>query len=296
MAKLRSNHQSGKNSSGMMVRVGLFSAIIGGLFVLFNQFVGGDGSTWMDDSTKENSEYFLPANSKGKIIDNKYYTLSYVEEYEQAEWVAYKLTEEELKKPFLARIDDFRPDPRVKSASATPDDYRNSGYDRGHLVPVADRAFSKEAMSETFYMSNISPQARNFNGGIWRELEEQTRYWARKNKELYVVSGPILTLEPKGTIGENEVAVPAAYFKVLLDIQEPQVKGIGFVLPNEVSYDPLFKYAVSIDDVEELTGLDFFNDFIPEDVEAEVEAEANIDLWPFSKKKFQERVDKWNNY
>jgi endonuclease G len=294
MAKLRTNHRpSGKQSSGMIVRVGLFGGIIAALFYVFNLFTGQEGS--VQDAPKDpDAAYYIPTSTTGTIIQHQYYTLSYAEAYEQAEWVAYKLTKKELSEPWLARNDDFRPDPNVPSGSATPQDYRNSGYDRGHLVPVADRAFNEAAMSETFYMSNMSPQARNFNGGIWRELEEQARYWAKRNNELYVVSGPVLTLEPKSYIGENKVAVPAAFFKVLLDIHEPQTKGIGFVIPNEVSYDPLFDYAVSIDDVEELTGLDFFGDLIPAELEEEVEADVNIDLWPFSKKKFEKRIEKWN--
>lgn len=291
MAKFRTNHgDGGKNSSGMIVRVGLFGAILGGLFFLFNQFTGGDSS---GDSQEDQETYYLPTSS-GQIIHHQYYSLSYLEEHEQAEWVAYRLTKDELEQPWLARMDDFKEDPNIRSGSASPEDYKHSGYDRGHLVPVADRSFNEAAMSETFYMSNISPQSRNFNGGIWRELEEQTRYWAKRNGELYVISGPVLKLEEKSRIGDNEVSVPSAFFKVLLDLQEPQVKGIGFVIPNEVSYEPLFDYALSIDDVEEISGLDFFGELIPEDLEKEIEGNVNIDLWPFSKSKYEKRIEKWN--
>ena len=291
MAKFRTNHgDGGKNSSGMIVRVGLFGAILGGLFFLFNQFTGGDSS---GDSQEDQEIYYLPTSS-GQIIHHQYYSLSYLEEHEQAEWVAYRLTKNELEQPWLARMDDFKEDPNIRSGSASPEDYKHSGYDRGHLVPVADRSFNEAAMSETFYMSNISPQSRNFNGGIWRELEEQTRYWAKRNGELYVISGPVLKLEEKSRIGDNEVSVPSAFFKILLDLQEPQVKGIGFVIPNEVSYKPLFDYALSIDDVEEISGLDFFGELIPEDLEKEIEGNVNIDLWPFSKSKYEKRIEKWN--
>ena len=291
MAKFRTNHgDGGKNSSGMIVRVGLFGAILGGLFFLFNQFTAGDSS---DSSNEDQETYYLPTSS-GQIVHHQYYSLSYSEEHEQAEWVAYRLTKEELEQPWLARMDDFKKDPSIRSGSASPEDYKHSGYDRGHLVPVADRSFNEAAMSETFYMSNISPQSRNFNGGIWRELEEQTRYWAKRNGELYVISGPILKLEEKSRIGGNDVSVPSAFFKVLLDLQEPQIKGIGFVIPNEVSYEPLFDYALSIDDVEEISGLDFFGELIPEDLEKEVESNANIDFWPFSKSKYEKRIEKWN--
>jgi endonuclease G len=144
-------------------------------------------------------------------------------------------------------------------------------------------------------MSNISPQSRNFNQGIWRELEELTRDWAKKYKRLYIVSGPVLSVEPKGYIGkENEVAVPTAYYKVILDLDEPEQKAIAFILDNEVNYDPLYKFATTIDEVEDLTGINFFADFMPSELEQELEGNVNIDLWPFSKKKFEERVDNWN--
>ena len=303
MAKFRMNHESkGKGSSGsMIVRVGLFSAIIGGLFMLFNKFTGntssdpGTGEADTGTVTVVEKHDYLPPSTTGAVIHHQYYSLSYSEEHEQAEWVAYRLSGKELKQPWVERVDNFRPDPQVKSGSATPNDYRNSGYSRGHLLPAADRAFSEEAMDETFFMSNISPQSSNFNKGIWRELEELARAWAKRNGELYVITGPVLTLEPKGKIGDNEVSVPAAYYKVLLDAEEPQVKGIGFIIPNEVSFEPLYKFAVTIDKVEEVTGLDFFGELLPASVEQEVEGDLNIDLWEFNKSKFQERIEKWNN-
>jgi endonuclease G len=150
-------------------------------------------------------------------------------------------------------------------------------------------------MDETFLMSNISPQARNFNQGIWRELEELTRDWAKKYKRLYVVTGPVLAQKPKGYIGrENEVAIPAAYYKVLLDLDEPEQKAIAFLIPNEVSYDPLFTFATSVDEVERVTGIDFFVNFMPATLEAELEGAFNPDLWYFSKQKYDTRVNKWN--
>lgn len=298
MAKFRRNHETrGKAASGsMIVRVGLFSAIVGGLFVLFNKFTGTQASyPETEEAAGPGSLAYLPESTSGAIIHHQYYSLSYSEEHEQAEWVAYRLTREELNQPWSERVDNFRPDPKVRSGSATPDDYRRSGYNRGHLVPAADRAFSEQALDETFFMSNISPQAANFNKGIWRELEELARSWAKSNGELYIVSGPVLSMAPKGVIGENEVSVPAAYFKVLLDAKEPQVKGIGFVIPNEVSFEPLYKFAQPIDQVEAATGIDFFGGILAPGLEEEVESNLNIDFWEFSKSKFQERIEKWNN-
>ena len=298
MAKFRTNHskQTRGTSSNMVARVGLFGAIIGGLFFLFNQFMGSGGAEVITDHDNANyaDEYFLPTSTTGAVVHHKKYSLSYHEEYEQAEWVAHILTREELNMEWGERNDNFRPDPQIKTGSADLGDYRGSGYDRGHLVPAADMAYNAEAMDETFFLSNISPQSRNFNKGIWRELEELTRNWAKKYKKLYVVTGPVLTEEPKGYIGGNEVAIPTAFFKVLLDISEPELKGIAFVIPNEVSYEPLFKYATSIDKVEELTGIDFFPELISEELAAELEGNFNIDLWEFSKRKYDLRIEKWN--
>jgi endonuclease G len=298
MAKFRSNHsKEGRKAGGTTaVRVGIFGAIIAGLVLVFNQFMGksSPSSGGGTDSTDFADAYFLPTGSDGQVIQHNTYTISYNEDHEQAEWVAYVLTKTELDKEWVNRPDNFRPDPKVETGSSTTDDYYRSGYDRGHLIPAADRAYSEAAIGETFLMSNISPQAHSFNGGIWRELEELTRSWAKKYKKLYVVTGPVLSMPPKGAIGDNEVTVPAAYYKVLLDISEPELKGIAFVMPNEISYEPVFKYATSIDEIERLTGFDFFSDLLDDELEEELESNHNIDLWQFNKSKFERRINTWN--
>jgi endonuclease G len=278
----------------MIVKTGLFGALLAGLYFVFDYFTGNTNTAEVTNTdTYQAEEYFLPS-STGQVIEYRDYVLSYDEEAEQAEWVAYILTKENLEKPWNKRSDNFMPDSRVKTGSSTPDDYRNSGYDRGHLVPAADMAYDPEAQEETFLMSNISPQARNFNKGIWRELEELTRNWAKKFEQLYVVTGPVLSETPKGYIGENEVAVPTAYFKVLLDLTEPEKKAIAFIVPNQVSFEPLYDYVASVDQVEALTGIDFFPELMPDELEKELEAAYNIDLWEFSKQKYEQRIEQWN--
>lgn len=292
MAKLRTNHnKASKASSGNIVKVGIFGALLGGLFFVFNLFSGGDA---LQPLPEEGTRYYLPANGRGEVIHHRTYSLSYVEAHEQAEWVAYRLTRDEVKGPWVDRTDDFRPDDKVSTRSADPADYRGSGYDRGHLLPAADRAYSTEAMSETFLMSNISPQARHFNGGVWRELEEMTREWAQESGTLYIVTGPLLDMQPKGKIGNNEVTIPGGFYKVILDLEEPLLRGIGFVMPNTITYEPLYTFAASIDEVERMTGLDFFAGLMPEEVEAEIEANGDVDLWKFSKEKYRKRTEEWN--
>jgi len=299
MAQFRTNHSQSGSATGTVVRVGLFAAILSAMFYVFSLFSGKSITDAPDAPVADNrptSELpdFLPRSSTRQIIDHQYFWLSYDEEHEQAEWTAHVLTKEQLEMPWVERQGDFRPDNKVKTGSATPNDYRNSGYDRGHLVPAADMAHSAEAMRATFVMSNMSPQARNFNNGIWRELEELTRNWAKRSGKLYVVTGPVLSMTPKGTIGENGVSIPAAFFKVLLDAESAHPKAIAFIIPNEISFDPLTKYVVSVDEVEKLTGLDFFPDLLNEADEKQLESRFNVDLWEFSKQKFQQRVNGWN--
>ncbi len=300
MAKLRRNHESRGTAAngGTIAKVGIFGAIIAALVWAFGAFGGGDGHP--TDSNQRidyaGEAYYLPAGTRGEVIDHTGFQLSYDEEWEQAEWVAYILERENLEQPWGDRPDDFRSDPAVSSGSATDNDYRGSGYDRGHLAPFADFAYDDALGRETFYLSNISPMARQFNQGVWRELEELTRDWARKFQRLYVVTGPVMTEDPKGTIGRtNKIAVPAAYYKVLLDLDDPERKAIGFVIPNEISFDPLPRYAMSVDAVEAITGIDFWSELMPQELEQRLESSGNPDLWPFSKKKYDTRINNWNN-
>lgn len=298
MAKLRRNHAGkGRSASGKSIgRVGIFGVLLVLLIYFFGAYNTGYSTGADAGIDYAGSDYFLPSPSGGEIIRHQGFTLSYNEEWEQAEWVAYILERDHLNQKWTKRKNDFRTDPAVATGSAEDYDYRGSGYDRGHLAPFADFAWNADLARETFYLSNISPQARQFNQGIWRELEELTRDWAKKFKRLYVVSGPVMTQGPKGSIGrKNKVAIPTAYFKVLLDLDDPERKGIGFVLPNEVSFEPLVNYAMSIDEVEAITDLDFFPELMPKEDELELEGVANPDLWYFSKKKFNKRVNNWNN-
>jgi endonuclease G len=171
----------------------------------------------------------------------------------------------------------------VKSVNAFNKDYAGSGYDRGHLAPAADMGWSASTMIESFYYSNMSPQQPGFNRGIWEKLEELVRIWAIENKAVYVVTGPVLS---KGlqTIGYNKIAVPNYYYKVILDYQKPNIKGIGFILPNESSKSLLQNYAVSIDSVEKVTGLDFFY-LLKDQEENLIEKELCINCWSWKSNK-----------
>ncbi|MEE3233376.1 MAG: DNA/RNA non-specific endonuclease, partial [Candidatus Latescibacterota bacterium] len=200
----------------------------------------------------------------------------YNEEHEQAEWVAYIITRQQLSQR-VDRTDDFRSDPAVDTGSAALADYERSGFDRGHLAPAASMAWSMTIMSESFFLSNMSPQVPGFNRGIWRKLEEAVRKEAYQHEELVIITGPLL--EPNlPTIGSNRVSIPEAYFKALLDITNPSIEGIAFLLENKSSNKPLKTFASTIDSLESITGINFFVN-LEDDVENEIENSVNMSHW-----------------
>lgn len=205
------------------------------------------------------------------------FALKYNEQYEQAEWVAYLLTDYEVRGT-VDRSDRFRADDNIPTGSASLSDYKDTGYDRGHLAPAADMKWSEMAMDESFLMSNMSPQDPGFNRGIWKELEKLIRDWAVENEEVYVVTGPVLTDDPYTAIGENEVAVPKRFYKVILDNKEPELKAIGFILANEKSDLSLMAVTVSVDVVERETGIDFFY-LLPAETEDRLESTVSVAQW-----------------
>lgn len=214
-----------------------------------------------------------------QIISHTTFTLSYSEEYEQAKWVAYKLTAYMIRGE-TERKNDFRSDPLIQTGSALPDDYKNSGYDRGHLCPAGDRKWSEEAMSETFFMSNMSPQKPSFNRGIWKKLEEKVRAWADENEEIFVVTGGVLEKNLLVIGSVNKISAPKYFYKVILDAKESDLKAIAFVLPNEKSGLPLENYTVTIDSVEKMTGIDFFP-LLPDSLEDILEGKIELEKWRF---------------
>lgn len=218
---------------------------------------------------------YLPVPSKD-IVRHAYYTLSYNEKCEQANWVYYTLTDSMVIQGGQERSNKFRYDKMVPSGSAKTSDYTKSGYDRGHLCPAADMDFSRIAMEESFLMSNISPQAPEFNRGIWKDLETEVRNWAKKEHKILVVTGPVFN-ENKGTIGEDKVVVPGSFFKIVYE-ETDEPKMIAFVLPNRKSDRPLTDFVVTIDEAEKLTGYDFFSQ-LPDGLENKLESRIDLSVW-----------------
>jgi endonuclease G, mitochondrial len=220
--------------------------------------------------------FYLPKSTKSQIVKHSYYTLSYNEKAEQAEWVAY-----ELKKDYVVNNDFKRPyfieDPKVSTQSADWRNYKNSGYDKGHLCPAADMEFDLEAFNDTFYTSNISPQNHDFNSGIWNRLEQKMRFWAVKNNGLIIVTGGVLKGSSK-TIGIEKVIVPPSFYKIALSHSNGSYKMIAFLIPNEKSSKPIYDYVVSVDKIESLTGIDFFPQ-MDDSIENVLEKNVNLSSW-----------------
>lgn len=225
------------------------------------------------------AQEFLPKSPTGQVIQHRHYSIAYSEEHEQASWVYYALTADEARNGAYERTDNFRENPMVNTGSASLSDYRGSGYDRGHLAPAGDMAFSATAMSESFYLSNMSPQHPSFNRGIWKQLESLVRSWAVRYSVLYVATGPVLESGLR-RIGPNQVSVPNHFYKVLLDYDENRgsYSAIGFILPNQKGQGPLAAYAVSVDEVERFTGIDFYAQ-LPDSIEFAVEQKINQGHW-----------------
>lgn len=216
-------------------------------------------------------------STKSQVIEHIGYTVSYNEQRRNPNWVAYELTGEEVSgtEPRGSR---FIPDPDVIGRQAADDDYKHSGWDRGHLAPAADMKWSEQAMDESFYLSNISPQNGNLNRGVWKSIEELTRDNASRYGRILVVTGPVFTSKNGlGTIGDNRVLIPNAFYKVLL-AYDNGYSGIGFYCENIAGRKRLHTYAKSIDEIEEFTGIDFFYK-LPDDVEAEVESSFDWNDW-----------------
>ncbi len=231
-------------------------------------------------SEYDNLSFGVPGKADA-VVDREGYALGYIERHEQPAWVCYRLTRKEAVTKAAGRGDDFREDPAIPTGSATPADYRRSGYDRGHLAPAADMAWSAKTMSESFFMSNMSPQKPAFNRGVWKDLEEQVRQFAISEEEIIVVTGPVLPAVKTAAIGANKVTVPSHYYKVVYDLTPPQ-KMIGFILPNEGSRKPPRSFAVTVDAVEQTTGLDFFP-LVPQPQQEQMERTVSEDAWKWRK-------------
>lgn len=256
--------------------LGIFLTVI---FVGAWQLWADSGKTESTTSAQEvTSEKLLKVMMPDTIpsIEKEYtgFTLSFNPQKHIPNWVAWELTDKETTGT-VKRSNKFNNDPMVDGCPETYD-YNFSGYQRGHMAPAGDMKWDKKAMDETFYLTNICPQLGTLNTGAWKNLEEKCRDWAQTFGSIFIVCGPVLTDNIREYIGDQRIAVPKRFFKVIIAPQARQ--GIGFVMNNGRVEGGMQKAAMSIDQVEEITGYDFFSE-LPDDLENEIEAQNNFHKW-----------------
>jgi endonuclease G len=232
-----------------------------------------------------------------ELIKHAALMLSYNEAHEQANWVMHVILTD-VTSGNVSRTNDFRIDSLIASGSATEQDYfmkslkadsttyryDGFGYDRGHLAPSADFRWSRTALSESYFYSNMSPQLGDFNRLKWAELENWMRTYVDENKvNLFIVTAPILTDDlPKIPRSVNGLSIPKYYLKVALDMQNQ--RGIAFVMPNEKITLPIESFSISIDSAEVLLGYDLFSG-LADDLETAIEATGDYKFWLPNKEK-----------
>ncbi|MDD7405114.1 MAG: DNA/RNA non-specific endonuclease [Bacteroidales bacterium] len=259
------------------VKTALWIVIVFALIFLLGRFIYNDLYPAPKIEVQANglTDVKLPAGMKNVVCQYSGFTSYFNPDTHIPNCVAYEIIESETTGD-EPRKKSFEADHTIDGC-AESSDYRNSGYDRGHMAPAADMKWSKEAMEESFLMTNICPQVKSLNSGIWHRLEQRVREWAARDSSIIVVCGPIFTPgKPVEQIGEIGVAVPHRFFKALY--APGRNIGIAFIFDNDKVKGELRKYAVTIDSVERETGLDLFYN-LPDDIENEVENQCNYKLW-----------------
>ena len=263
------------------------------------------GKPSSDDSTSQ-----LPKsvnnNASQQVISRLAYTVSYNFNTKCANWVSWHLTKDHTDGPYprkgipyyddngaaigigVINNDNFKNgyflDKEIEGPRQEFDDWKDKRFhvNHGHLCPAGDNRWSKAAMNQSFYLSNICPQDIDLNGGDWEGLERRCRGWAKQYDEIYIIAGPIFYNEQYRTLGDGKIGIPDAFFKVILRMKNAIGKNdprtLGFIFPNEGTHHDLIHYQKTVDEIEEITGFDFFSD-LPDNVENDVEATSNLELW-----------------
>ncbi len=218
----------------------------------------------------------LPIGQSEEIIQYTGFKVSFNAEHHIPNYSTWELTaaETEGRNP---RKSDFYQE-RSVDGCPTLDDYRKSGFDRGHMAPAADMKWSEQAMDDSHSLANICPQDHSINSGRWSTLEKLCRQWAVRDSTILIICGPVLSDAMPQTIGKNKVSVPRRFFKVVLAPYAEPIRAIGFIMPNNETDESLDAMVYSIDEVETITGYDFFA-ALPDSIECMVEQSANYRLW-----------------
>ena len=242
-----------------------------------------------------------PENKNGQILKRIAYITSYNSSTRNPNWVAWHLISEHTNGSYQRKgvpyydengkafgIPSFSPeivrnsyfiDMQAHKPRQEHSDWggRPSDIDHGHMCPAADCKWSKEVMNQSFLLTNMCPQNHTLNEDDWNTLEDSCRKWANKYSEIFIVAGPIFYDGVKNTFGANKIAIPDAFFKVVLCLKGSP-KAIGFIFKNDSSRQPMRNQVRSVDEVEQVTGFDFFHD-LPDEIENEIEKVSNLNEW-----------------
>lgn len=284
----RSRRKKNKTVTGAINKITktLTSAAWFGLVIVVLYFVGRyvADDAYSSELARDVAGCDLESVKMPKGIDNtkvvyKGFTVYFNSKYHVPNCVIYELTGKETDGK-VPRYKNFLVDEQVYGC-AEPQDYTHSGYTRGHMAPAADMKWDREVMKESFYMTNICPQKASLNSGGWSKLEDKARDWARRDSAIIIASGPIFGSDMK-TIGDSRVVVPEKFYKVVLAPFAAPMRAIGFIYPNGSSKGSIKNYAVTVDEVEALTGLDFFHE-LDDSTESRVESSFNLLQWDITR-------------
>lgn len=275
MARKRKKKQTGLSLGAILMVAAILLACAG----LWKIMAGSQTAIDTGRIIPESADLTFVKTAEGVPEQRIAYTgfdVSFNPRMHQPNWVAWELTGRETEGR-EARENKFYNDPDVDGCAETWD-YNYSGYDRGHMAPAGDMKWSKEAMHCSFSMANICPQAKSLNTGTWKRIEEKCRVWAKADSAIVIVCGPVLNDPIRDFIGDSRVAVPKRFFKVVLSPYSDPVRGIGFVMDNDRVEGGMQKAAVSINEVERITGHDFFSE-LPDSIENIVEQQCDYHYW-----------------
>lgn len=217
-----------------------------------------------------------PEGTPEQIVEYEGFRVSFNPENKTPNWVAWELLGSETDGE-ETRYNTFWQDTEVDGCPAHSD-YTHSGYDRGHMCPSADQKWSRQAMIDCFSMANMTPQDHSLNAGAWATLEKKERLWAKRDSAIVIIAGPIYTPSDNQRIGNAGVRVPSAFYKVMIAPYLSEPRGIGFIYPNSSAPGNMQNYSMTIDQVEEITGIDFFYN-LPDDIETAIESTASFKEW-----------------
>ena len=233
----------------------------------------------LPESVQDLSLPVAPPSKSDILIEHEGFALLYDTKTLCPRWVAWELTAEETRGKVSRQNIDFKEDESVpKQYQVASWDYNGGGYGRGHMCPAGDMKWSQEAMQDCHYMTNICPQTAELNKTWWEHLERACRQWARQEGAVQIVCGPIFSENPKHFGKKHRMAVPRAFYKVVLSLKKGKEKAIGFYYTNDNAIQPMEDAVRSVDDIERLTGIDFFSS-LPDEQEDRLEAMTDLRVW-----------------